>query len=115
MTSPPEPSPGTTGGQTGIVVTTKSGVAFLLNLFNTKLHLDDGPPVERPWGDTFIPTTPGRHVVRCYCPYLFYRYMGDSSVPVDVPPGGVVHVSWRAPWLAFLGGKWTFPSPEEQR
>ncbi len=108
---PPGGPPGP-GGQTGIQVKTKFFfLAFLLYFFKPSLHLDGGPPVPRPWGDTFIPTGPGRHVVRCYVPYLFLPTMGDSSIEVDVPPGAVVPVTWRAPLVVFSSGKWKFAAP----
>lgn len=110
VTPPPTPPDGPPGpaGQTGIHVRTRFFfLAFLLYFVKTRLHLDGGPPVVRPWGETFIPAPPGRHVVRCYVRYLFYSEMGDSSVEVDVPPGGVVSVSWRAPLTVFTRGKWT--------
>lgn len=98
--------------QTGIQVRTKFFfLAFLLYFFKTQIAVDGGAPVQRPWGETFIPVAPGHHAVRVYCPYLFYRYMGDSVVEVDVAPGQVVAVQWRAPLLVFLKGKWTVRGP----
>jgi hypothetical protein len=92
----------------GIRVITKFfPLAFLLFFCSTRIHLDGGPPVPRKWGETDIPVYPGRHQVRCYFPYLFYRAVGDSSIVVDVAPGQLVTVQWKAPWLVFLKGKWS--------
>lgn len=94
--------------QPGIRVRTKFfPLAFLLVFFKPWLSLDGGTPEKTPWGETFLPAAPGRHSVRCYVPYLYLRHMGDSTVEVEVPPGGVVAVKWRAPLLVFLTGKWT--------
>jgi hypothetical protein len=92
----------------GIRVITKFfPLAFLLFFCTPRIHLDGGPPVPRKWGETDIPVYPGRHQVRCYFRYLFYRAVGDNSIVVDVAPGQLVTVQWKAPWLVFLKGKWS--------
>jgi len=97
---------------TGISVHTRFiPLAFILFLVKTRLELDGGPPVVRPWGDSFIPVAPGRHQVRCYFVYLFLSRAGDSAITVDVAPGQVVQLRWRAPWLVFLPGKWEIAAP----
>ena len=89
-----------TGAESGITVRTKFfPLAFLLYFFKPKIHVDDGYAIDEPWGTHFFALPPGRHTVRCYVPYLFYKTMGDNSVSVDVAPGQVVDVQWRAPWL----------------
>ena len=93
---------------TGIALTTKYVVlAFLLFFFKPKAHIDGGPPIAVAWGRTFFPLEPGTHTVRCYVPYLFYRFMGDSSATVEVAPGRVLEVRWRSPWLVFLKGNFS--------
>jgi hypothetical protein len=92
------------------VITRFTPVAFLLYLCTPRLHLDGGPAVPLKWGVTDIPVSPGRHQVRCYFPYLFYKAVGDSSIIVDVAPGQLVTVRWKAPWLVFLSGKWSTQS-----
>jgi hypothetical protein len=92
----------------GIRVITKfSPLAFLFYFARTRLHLDGGLAVDRPWGETAIPVQPGRHQVRCYCRWLFWRAMGDAAIVVDVPPGQLVNLVWRPPWLPFQAGQWT--------
>jgi hypothetical protein len=101
-----------TGAESGITVRTKFfPLAFLLYFFKPKMHIDDGYAIEQPWGTHFFPVPPGRHTVRCYVPYLFYRTMGDNSVAVDVAPGQVVDVVWKSPWLVFLKGSFTVTGP----
>ena len=85
-------------------------LAFLFVLFKPALELDGGQPVRVGWGVTQIPVTPGRHQVVAYCPYLFFRRMGESAIVLDVVPGQVVQATWSAPWLAFLQGRWTSPT-----
>jgi hypothetical protein len=97
--------------QTGVAVETKFiPLAFLLYFFHPVLHIDGGPVIPAKWGVTFLPTDPGRHVLRAYVPYLFFRTMGDSSLEVEVAPGQTVTARWRAPWLTFLKGKWSLPA-----
>lgn len=99
-------------GQSGIQVRTKFFfLMFLLFFFKTQVEVDGGPPVERPWGETFVPVAPGHHTVRCYVPYLFLREMGASTVEVDVAPDQVVAVRWRAPFFVLMAGKWTVEGP----
>ncbi len=92
----------------GIRVITKfSPFAFLFYFARTRLHLDGGLAVDRPWGETAIPVQPGRHQVRCYCRWLFWRTTGDAAIVVDVPPGQLVNLVWRPPWLPFQAGQWS--------
>ncbi len=96
--------------QTGVALKTKYLlVSFLLAFFKPKLVVDGGEPVQVSWGETFIPLAPGRHQLRVFVPYLWYRHMGDSTQDIEVAPGQVVHAQWKSPWLVFLRGKWTFP------
>ena len=81
-------------------------LAFVLFLCRPRLEVDGGQPVKVSWGVVRIPVAPGRHQLRAYVPYLFFRYMGDATTTVDVGPGQAVQASWSAPWLAFLPGSW---------
>jgi hypothetical protein len=100
-------------GGSGIQVTTGfRPLAFVLSLCRTRLVLDGGGPVLRPWGQTFIPVAPGRHTVRCWFRYTFFTYAGDSTVTVDVGPGQVVSIGYRAPMFMFSPGKWKVGSPQ---
>jgi hypothetical protein len=94
-------------GQSGVWVHTKFyWFNFLLVLFKPNTSVDGGTPVRGRWGATFIPLPPGRHLIRCYVSYLWYRHMGDSTVEVTVLPDAPTSVQWRAPWLVFIAGKW---------
>jgi hypothetical protein len=54
-----------------------------------------------------IPIPHGWHTVRCWFRYLYFSKAGESTVTVDVAPGQVVSVSYRAPMFMFSPGKWT--------
>ncbi|MGH9125918.1 MAG: DUF2510 domain-containing protein [Acidimicrobiales bacterium] len=82
-------------------------LAFILGLCHPRLTLDGGTSAVGNWGETHIPVMPGRHTVRCSFRYLYLSEAGDSSVTVDVAPGQVVAVTYVAPWLVFLAGKWS--------
>lgn len=81
-------------------------LAFILYLFKPRLAIDGGQPMTMSWGVARFPVAPGRHQVRAFVPYLFFRFMGDATTVVDVGPGQVVLATWSAPWLAFLAGSW---------
>jgi hypothetical protein len=90
---------------TGIRVTTRR---TQLNTFRqARLVVDGGSPVVRRWGTSFIPVTPGRHVVRCYYPMNFVARGGDSLITIEVPDGRVVAIEYRAPFFGMNPGTWT--------
>jgi hypothetical protein len=88
-------------------------LAFILYLLKPRLEIDGSPPMTASWGTARFPVTPGQHRVRAYVPYLFFRFMGDATVVVDVGPGQVVLATWSAPWLAFLPGKWKLSAGQQ--
>jgi hypothetical protein len=103
-------SPRTNGqGQTGIRVQTKFyALNFLLYFYKPKVSVDGNPPQKVPWGETFIPLSPGTHTVRCFVPYVYLRHMGDSTIDVRVRPGRTVSLRWQTPLGSlYLKGKWT--------
>lgn len=81
-------------------------LAFLYLLCTPVLEIDGSPPIKGRWGVSRIPLAPGRHQVTAYCPYLFFKRMGESTTVIDVYPNQFVGVSWRAPGLVFLRGSW---------
>ena len=88
-------------------------LAFLLYFFKPRLEIDEGKPTTASWGTVRLPVVAGRHQLRAYLPYLFFRFMGDSTVVVDVGPGQVVLATWSAPWLAFLPGRWKLSAGQQ--
>lgn len=91
-------------GQTGILLTTRR---FLINtLRKVRVELDDGPPVVRSWGTSFIATPPGRHTLRCWYPANFAFKAGVASLQVDIGDGEVVKVEYCAPVVGVNPGTW---------
>lgn len=81
-------------------------LAFLLALFPAKSVIDGGAELAHGWGTRVYPIPAGQHSVRVWCPYLGFIKMGDHTQVVDVAPGQVTALQWKAPWLAFIKGTW---------
>jgi len=96
----------TDASQTGIRITAKF-FPLMWILFFIKPHMGvDGSDVQGAWNTpTFIPTAPGQHTVVTYFPYFIPRQAGKGTVTVDVAPGQVVDVTYKAPWVVFFKGK----------
>lgn len=86
-------------------------LAFLLYLFPAWARVDDEPPVKVGWGTNDLPVSAGTHRLEVYFPYIFMPKAGRNDVQVDVPEGGTVSVTYRAPWLVFLKGPMTVAEP----
>ena len=100
----PQESPGLEPGQGVIEVTTSFfALAFLLYFCKPRVSINGHESI-RPWGTASIPVPAGRYNVEAWTHYLFYSHMGRNGVVVDVAPGTVTRVKWKAPWLAFLQG-----------
>jgi hypothetical protein len=93
-------------GQTGIRVTA-SFMPLMWILYIIKPHIGvNGSDVVGAWKQPmFFPTGPGQHNVMAYFPYFFPKQAGKGTIAVNVAPGQVVDVTYRAPWLVFLPGK----------
>ena len=105
--------------QSGIYLTTKFFfLAFFCLFCPVRVILDGGEPKEVGWGNRFIPLPPGQHTIRCYMSYL-WPTVGDATTTINVTPGQVVNLSWKAPWLVFLPGTfkvgkyWPYPVAAE--
>ena len=106
MSTPQPPQP---AGNTGIEITASFFVlAFILHLFKPVFTID-GQAVKSKWKTpTFFPTAPGQHQVQVHFPYLVMKAAGKAVTSVNVQPGQVVRVAYRAvPWLVILPGKIT--------
>lgn len=89
-----------------IEVETKfSWLQFLFFFFKTLIVIDGQDTGKQPWGKVTFPVAPGPHQVRVSVRYLAMTNAMANEIAVDVAPGQVVHVRYRAPWLAFLKGK----------
>ncbi|MEA2481925.1 MAG: hypothetical protein QOJ07_3847 [Thermoleophilaceae bacterium] len=89
-----------------ITLTTKFfPLAFLLLLFPARASLDGGPPQKVGWGTTQLQVAPGTHHLKVSFPYLFFIQAGKAEIDLPVNEGQQVHVTYKAPWLVFLPGK----------
>jgi hypothetical protein len=82
-------------------------LAFLLYLCTARASIDGSEPVGHGWNTRLYPVPAGRHRVTVWCPYLFLTRMGEATVDVEVLPGQVVGVHWKAPWFTLLPGTWS--------
>jgi hypothetical protein len=92
------------GNATGILVRTKIfPLALLLLLFKTNVTIDGVTSVLK-WGDHFFAVPSGSHEVSVSFRYLFSSQTGKASVTADVAPGRTTTVSYRSPFIVFMGG-----------
>ena len=49
------------------------------------------------WGRTVVPTSPGQHQVHVHVSALFQRRMGPADTVVQVQPGGLTELEYKAP------------------
>lgn len=103
MTFASEPVP-TAGDQAVIEVTTSFHfLAFILYLCKPRVAINGHESTQR-WGAVAIPVPPGRYQVEAWTYYMLAPQMGRNGVIIDVAPGTVTRVRWKAPWLVFLKG-----------
>lgn len=77
----------------------RPGLAFWLRFGKPTLRVDQMPAEPVPWGERVVPVLPGRHTVGVWL-QLGKRRIGSAELAVQVPPGAVVIVRWRAPvWI----------------
>ncbi len=100
---PPQSAP---AGNTGVEITAKFFIlAWVLNFFKP-IFTVDGQAAKQKWRTpTFIPTSAGQHNVQVHFPYLMLKTCGKATTTVNVAPGQVVRLAYKAPWLIFLPGK----------
>jgi hypothetical protein len=116
---PPQPYPGPQSyGQQyvqpseGIAVKTEFFVlAFMLSFVKPKIFVDgqEMPVQGNGWGRTVIPARPGRHHVHVYTPYFLPPQLGPADASVDVHPGQVAELEYRAPLFAWSPGSLGVP------
>lgn len=92
--------------QSGIEVhTSYHFLQFMFAFFKTLIMIDGHDVGPQPWGKMVFPVAPGRHHVRASARYLFWTNAMANEIAVDVAPGQVVHVRYKAPWITVLKGK----------
>ncbi|HTQ18522.1 hypothetical protein [Mycobacterium sp.] len=89
----------------GIAVTTRFfPMAFLLLLVKPKIIVDGYEAPATGWGRTVVPARPGPHHVHVHVPYFLPSKIGPADTTVDVYPGRVVDLEYKAPIWTFSGG-----------
>jgi len=81
-----------------------SPLAFLYRLFRPNVRLD-GELHRGRWGAQDFTVAPGRHTVEVSYPWLFTPECGRNGVVVDVLPGEVKRVIYRAGIIRFVPGR----------
>jgi hypothetical protein len=91
----------------GIAVKTEFfPLAFMLYFFKPKIIVD-GQEMSlngNGWGRTVLPARPGPHHVHVFTPYFLPAQLGPADASVDVRPGQVTELEYRAPVFAFSPG-----------
>jgi hypothetical protein len=99
-----QPSPYGQSGD-GIVVNTQFfPLAWVLFFVKPKIAVD-GQEMQAPaWGRTHLPARPGQHHVHVHVPYFLPPKLGPADATVDVRPGQVAELEYKAPMWAFSAG-----------
>jgi hypothetical protein len=99
MSYPQPPQPG------GIAVTTEFfPLAFLMALFKPKILIDGYEVPVAGWGRTVVPVHPGQHRVHVHVPYWLPSQLGPADTLVDVYPGYLVELEYKAPVWGYSAG-----------
>ncbi|MCW3054656.1 MAG: hypothetical protein JWN14_3826 [Chthonomonadales bacterium] len=80
-----------------------SPLAFIYGLFPVFVVIN-GTTIPAQWGTQFYPAVPGRYHLACYMNYLITKQAGINVVAVDLSPGQVIRVTWKAPHVVFMKG-----------
>lgn len=89
----------------GIALTTRFfPLAFMLALFKPKVVVDGHQAPVTGWGRTVLPARPGPHHVHVHVPYWLPPRLGNADSTVEVYPGRLVELEYKAPVMAFSRG-----------
>jgi hypothetical protein len=92
----------------GIAVTAHQ-IGINLWYLKPKLFVD-GSEFPARWGRTVVPASPGQHQVHVHVPFL--RQIGPADTVVQVQPGGLAEIEYRAPaWQWGRGSLGVAPQP----
>lgn len=87
------------------IVVQRSAAAFYLAHSNPWFSVDDRPPEAGRWGTNVVSVLPGHHRVEVWAGTD--HEVGRTPVDVEVFPGCVTQVNWRAPVKGFGRGRAT--------
>ncbi len=89
----------------GIAVTTQYfPLGFMLALFKPKILVDGYEMPPAGWGRTVLPARPGRHHVHVHVPYWLPPRIGPADAVVEVYPGRVAELEYKAPVWGYSRG-----------
>ena len=107
---PPHPLQGFGQPAEGIAVTTQFfPLSFMLALFKPKIVVDGHETPAAGWGRTVMPARPGPHHVHVYVPYWLPPQIGPADTSVNVYPGRLVELEYKAPVWGFSSGSLGVP------
>jgi hypothetical protein len=89
----------------GVAITTHfMPLSFMLALFKPKILIDgyEAPPAV--WGRNVVAARPGQHRVHVHVPYFLPPQIGSADAFVDVYPGRLVELEYKAPVWGFSPG-----------
>lgn len=78
---------------------------FLLKIQPLMASIDGGPEFQANWDGNQWQLPPGQHRVSVWFKYFWFLPVGRADAVIAVPPGGVVDVEYKHPWIVFLPGK----------
>jgi hypothetical protein len=79
-------------------------LAFLMALFKPKILIDGYEVPVAGWGRTVVPVHPGQHRVHVHVPYWLPSQLGPADTLVDVYPGYLVELEYKAPVWGYSAG-----------
>jgi hypothetical protein len=88
-----------------IAVTTEFfPLAFMMALITPKILIDGYAVPVAGWGRTVVPVHPGQHRVHVHVPYWLPSQIGPADTLVDVYPGHLVELEYKAPVWGYSPG-----------
>jgi hypothetical protein len=79
-------------------------LSWFLFFVKPKIAVDGQEIQAQSWGRTHVPARPGQHHVHVHVPYFLPPKMGPAETTVDVRPGQLTELEYKAPLWAFSAG-----------
>ncbi|MDT5348964.1 MAG: hypothetical protein QOH91_2251 [Mycobacterium sp.] len=79
-------------------------LSFMMALIKPKIVVDGYEVPVVGWGRTVVPARPGPHHVHVHVPYWLPQQIGPADTSVDVYPGRLVELEYKAPVWGFSPG-----------
>jgi hypothetical protein len=89
----------------GIAVKTEySPMEFMFAAFTPKIFINGYEVPVAGWGWTVVPLVPGVHHVHVHTPYFLPSRIGAADATVEVRPGQITELQYKAPLSTFSPG-----------